>query len=150
MQGIFGSLNAGYIWFTKCRVYLVHYMQGIFGSLNAGYIWFIKCRVYLVHQINILVEITLIGLTPLRLCACPKQEHGSQTSYVVIFFVFNEFRWEMIVFVDIGGIVYHHCFNFFHNYNEIQIYHPSFRLWEVSLMYTWTNCRFVLTLVFIY
>ena len=67
-------------------------MQGIFGSLNAGYIWFIKCRVYLVHQINILVEITLIGLTPLRLCACPKQEHGSQTSYVVVFFVFNEFR----------------------------------------------------------
>ena len=44
-------------------------------------------------------------------------------------------RWEMIVcFVDIGGIVYRHCFNFFHNYNEIQIYHPSFRLWEVSLI----------------
>ena len=35
------------------------------------------------------------------------------TSYVVVFFMFNELRWDVIVhFVDIGGIVHHHCLNF--------------------------------------
>jgi hypothetical protein len=36
-----------------------------------------------------------------------------QTSYVVVFFVFNEFRSEVVVhFAHISGIVDHHCINF--------------------------------------
>jgi hypothetical protein len=55
------------------------------------------------------VGITLTGLTLPRLCACPKSAPGFPTSYVV---VFNELRREEIFpFVDIGGIVDHHCFN---------------------------------------
>lgn len=35
------------------------------------------------------------------------------TSYVVVFFMLNEFRWEVIVrVVDIGEIVYHHRVSF--------------------------------------
>jgi hypothetical protein len=34
-------------------------------------------------------------------------------SYVKVFFMFTELRWELIVrFVDIGEIVDHHCLNF--------------------------------------
>jgi len=38
---------------------------------------------------------------------------GFQTPYVVVFiFVFGGLRWEVVVhFVDIGGIVHHHCLN---------------------------------------
>ena len=36
---------------------------------------------------------------------------GFQMSFVMVFFVFNELRWEVVAcFVDIGGIVDHHCF----------------------------------------
>jgi hypothetical protein len=38
---------------------------------------------------------------------------GYPTSYVVVFFVFSELRWEVIArFVDIGVIVDDHCLNF--------------------------------------
>ena len=41
----------------------------------------------------------------------PKGEYT--TSYVAVFFVFNELMWEVIVcFIDIGGIAYTHCLNF--------------------------------------
>jgi len=57
--------------------------------------------------------IPLTGLTPPYLCAFPKQGSGYPTSYVVIFYLFNDLRWEVIVrFVDNGGIVDHHCLNF--------------------------------------
>ena len=47
------------------------------------------------------------------LCACPKPGPEFPSSYVVVFFKFNELRWEVIVcFVNIGGIVDHHCDNF--------------------------------------
>jgi hypothetical protein len=44
---------------------------------------------------------------------CTKPGSGFPTSYVVVFFLFSEFRWEVIVrFVDdICGIVDHHFFN---------------------------------------
>ena len=65
------------------------------------------------------VVILLTGLTPPHFCACPKPGHGFPTSYVVVFVVFSNFRWEVIVrrevivrFVDIGGIDDHHCLNF--------------------------------------
>jgi hypothetical protein len=46
-------------------------------------------------------------------CVFPKSRPGSPTSYVVVFFVFRQLRWEVIVrFVDIGEIVDHHSLNF--------------------------------------
>jgi hypothetical protein len=55
-----------------------------------------------------------LGLTLPHLCACPKSAPGFPTSYVVVLFCFNELRREEIFrFVDIGGIVDHHCFNIF-------------------------------------
>ena len=55
----------------------------------------------------------LTGLTSSHLCACHKTRLGFLTSYVVVFFVFSELRWEVIVrFVDISEIVDHHCINF--------------------------------------
>ena len=51
----------------------------------------------------------LTGLSPPHVCACPKPRPKSSTSYVVVFFVFSELRWEVIVrFVDVD----HHCLNF--------------------------------------
>jgi hypothetical protein len=64
--------------------------------------------------------IPLIGLTPPHCCACLKLGPGfpTTTSCVVVFLVFSEFSWEVIFrFVDIGGIVDHHCFKLsFHNF----------------------------------
>jgi hypothetical protein len=46
-------------------------------------------------------------------CACPKQESGFPMSYVVVFFAFKCWRWKVVVrFVDISGIVGHHCLIF--------------------------------------
>jgi hypothetical protein len=58
-------------------------------------------------------EIPLNDLTPPPFCACPKPGPGFTTAYVMVFFVFSELRWVVIVhFVDIVGIVNHHCLNF--------------------------------------
>ena len=52
------------------------------------------------------IEIPLIGLTSSPCCACLKPELGYTPSYVVVFFMFNCLRLEMIVcVVDIGVIV---------------------------------------------
>ena len=57
--------------------------------------------------------ISYIHLTPPHFCSCPKAGPGFQMSYVVVFFMFNDLRWEVFVcFVNIGGIVDHHCSNF--------------------------------------
>jgi hypothetical protein len=59
------------------------------------------------------VGIPSFGLTLPLFCACPKSGHGFATSYVMVVLVFSELRGEVIVrFVDIGGIVDHHCLNF--------------------------------------
>ena len=88
-----------------------------------------------VNLVYIRLLLTLNGLIPPHICACPKLEHGFPKSYVavsikttkdllcaqrrrkndneVLFHILNKFRWEVIVrFVDIGGIVDHHCLNF--------------------------------------
>ena len=58
-------------------------------------------------------DVPLTDLTPPPLCACPKPGPGFTTSSVMVFFVFSELRWEVILhFVDIVGIVNHHCLNF--------------------------------------
>jgi len=46
-------------------------------------------------------------------CGCPKPGPIFPTSYVVIFFMFNGLRWNVVVcFVDINEIVDHQCLNF--------------------------------------
>ena len=48
-----------------------------------------------------------------QVCACPKLGPGFLTSYVAVFFMFNELSWEAIVrFVDIVRIGDNHCLNF--------------------------------------
>ena len=46
-------------------------------------------------------------------CACPKPGQGFLTSHVVVplhfYFVISELRRKAIHFLDIGGIVDHHC-----------------------------------------
>ena len=97
-------------------------------SLSLAYI----CIALEIQLIRGTVWIQLTGFTPSHFCACPKQGHGFPTSYVVVFFcvqwvkvrgdcsvsegerwLFSEWRWEVIVhFVDIVGIVDHHCLKF--------------------------------------
>ena len=43
------------------------------------------------------VRIPLTSLTLPHLCACPKPEPWFLKSYVVVFFMFNELGWEVIV-----------------------------------------------------
>ena len=53
------------------------------------------------------------GLTRPHICAWPSPGPGFPTSYVMVFFVFNDLRWEEVVrFVDIGKIVGHYFLNF--------------------------------------
>jgi len=41
-----------------------------------------------------------------HICTCPKTCPGFPSAYVMVFFVFNDVKWEVVVcFVDIGGIV---------------------------------------------
>jgi hypothetical protein len=57
--------------------------------------------------------VPLTDLTSLHFCACPKPGPGFTTSYVMVFLVFSELRWDVIVhFFDIVGIVNHHCLNY--------------------------------------
>ena len=52
---------------------------------------------------------------PPHFCDCSKPIPGFPSKYVVVFLLsmFSELRWEEIVrFVDIGGIIDHHCLNF--------------------------------------
>jgi hypothetical protein len=73
------------------------------------------------------VEIRLDGSTLPHFCACPKPGPGLPTSYVVVFVVLNDLRWEVIIhFVDIGGIADHHCLNF-HFMRHINL------LWPVNV-----------------
>jgi hypothetical protein len=59
------------------------------------------------------VWITLTGLIKPHLCVCPKQEPWYPSAYVVVFFVFNDLRCEVVgQVVDNGGIVDHLFSNF--------------------------------------
>ena len=63
------------------------------------------------HEIQVIV--LLLDVHAEHFCCCPKPGPGFLTSYVVMFFVFSELRLEVIVhFVDIVGILDHHCLNF--------------------------------------
>jgi hypothetical protein len=59
------------------------------------------------------VSVPCLGLTQLYVCVCIMPRPGFPTLYVVVFFMFTDLRSEVIVyFVDIGGIVDHHCLRF--------------------------------------
>jgi hypothetical protein len=50
----------------------------------------------------------LTGLTAHNLSACPYPRTGFPTSYVMVFFMFNDLRWEVNVwFIDFSGIDNH-------------------------------------------
>ena len=56
------------------------------------------------------VRIPLTGLPLPLLCAFPNPGAGFPMAYVMVFSMFNELRQELIVhFVDIDGIIDHHC-----------------------------------------
>jgi len=57
-------------------------------------------NIYLETEMTILgAEVTWIRLTPPHVCVCPKPG-----LFAFLFFVFNDLRWEVVVyFVDIGG-----------------------------------------------
>ena len=56
-------------------------------------------------------RILFIGLAPFNFC--PKPGLKFQTSYGVLFYIFDKVMREVIVhLVDIGGIVDHRCLNF--------------------------------------
>ena len=58
------------------------------------------------------IGLSLTGLILPHLCACPKPGSGFPMPYVLGVFVSKELKWEVVVdFVDIGGIVDHHCCN---------------------------------------
>ena len=44
------------------------------------------------HIIKKVVGIPLAGLTPPHVCACPNTGSGFPTSYVVVFFMFNDLK----------------------------------------------------------
>jgi hypothetical protein len=51
-----------------------------------------------------------INQTLPHICTCLKPGPGFATLYVMVFFVFTDWRLEVIVrFVDVGEILGHHC-----------------------------------------
>ena len=70
-------------------------------------------------------EFPLTSFTLPHFCVFPKLGLDFQRHMPWSFFVFRELRWEVIVrFVDIGGLVDHHCLNFlfitFYHFNLIR------------------------------
>jgi len=59
------------------------------------------------------IGIPFTGLTLSQFYACPKPWPGFLKPHVLVFFMFNGLRQEVVVrFIDIGVIVDHHCLNF--------------------------------------
>ena len=66
-----------------------------------------------VSQFPIIIK-KWLGFNSAIFSACPKPGPWFPTPYVMLFFppVFNDFNGEVVFhFVDIGGIVDHHCLN---------------------------------------
>jgi len=56
---------------------------------------------------------SMTGFTSQHFCDCPKSELGFPFANVVVLFMLNELRREVVVcFLDIGGIVLHNCLIF--------------------------------------
>ena len=75
------------------------------------------------------------GFAPPHFFACPKPEPGFPMSYVTVCFMFNYFMWEMIVtFIDIGGVVDHHCLNFLFVSKNLEC--PNIQVSSAETIYT--------------
>ena len=95
---------------------------GIFSySENKLFYSFISCYIYMCYGVQFWWKSRSGGWNPINqsnpatmFATVPNQDLDFQPHiYIVVFFIFNDFRREMIVrFVDIGGIVDHHCLNF--------------------------------------
>ena len=71
--------------------------------------------------------IPLTGLTPPHFCGCPNPGYGFPTPYVVFFYVqWFEVRGVVVCFVDIDGIVDHHCLTLLFIIQHQQLYRGDF------------------------
>jgi len=106
---------------------------------------YLKMKVKVQHAFTYwlkgMVGIPLNGTTRQHLCACPNPGPEFPSDYIVDLFVFDDFMWEVVVrFVDIGGIVYHHCFHLlFVIYYEISWWDQR----RQFLFYKPANCLFL-------
>jgi hypothetical protein len=81
-----------------------------------------------------LVPICITVLIPSHFCASPKSGPGFPTSYIVVFVCVQWVKVRGDLFVDIGGIVHHHCFKFLFiitisSNTNILHYPPKSRVW---------------------
>jgi hypothetical protein len=79
-------------------------MRGECGSESVHFFLYIMYSHWRSHYQEARVGIPLIGLTLPHPVSVPKPGHAFPKSYVVI--IFN------VCFIDIGGIVDHHCLSF--------------------------------------
>ena len=100
----------------------------IFVIVFGRYGWKRNCDVLYCLFISVSLDIQLsegvgIPLTCLTPPHCPKPGPVFPPPYAMFFFIFNDFRWEVIIrLVDIGRIVVHHFFSFsFHNKSIVDI-----------------------------
>jgi hypothetical protein len=114
-----------------------HYIISMWGIFQHYHAW--QEQVSFLMRYNYQEEsvgIPFTGLTQPLVCACSKSKHGFPTSCRELFFMFNELRWE-VQFVDIGGIVDHHCIDQFVEYrkqNQMTTYlHEIRELYRVIL-----------------
>ena len=82
--------------------------QRICAGFDSLFIYVLSLCYYQERRVG--VPLTCVILP--RLCACPKSGSRFPTSYVVVLFMFNDLRREVVVrLVDTGGIVDHHYFS---------------------------------------
>jgi hypothetical protein len=70
-----------------------------------------------------LIHVETVDVFTVKIFCYLRLFYYSRHTYVVVFFVFGDLRWDVIVcFVDIGGIVDHHCLNclFITNVNNME------------------------------
>jgi hypothetical protein len=86
-----------------------------------GGMWYFCLYLYCHWKSNYFeVGIPLTDLASPHICTYPNPGRGLPTSYVLVFFMINDLRREVVVcFIDIGGNVNHHCWNFalLHNHS---------------------------------
>ena len=107
-------------WPSYCNVYIyvvIHFCDSLFWvevevNLCRFFVYAHMCFVF-GDTVNKIGGLRSLGrFNPLRLCICSKPGPGVQSSCALVSFMFIELKWEMICFVDIGGIVDYQYINF--------------------------------------
>ena len=112
------SLSLRYsLMFIRHRVWIMTLSIAI-GNIYLTDKWKIQFEKYGICGNIMLQSVTfrniMMSKAPLHYCVCPKANTWISKIICHIPFMFNGLRWELIVsFVDIEGIVFHHCLNFF-------------------------------------